>query len=249
MEPGGDIFGPCPRSTVAAPHPLRSSEAPECEPVSHRSPRAPRAAGVHRVTSIGRTPDARSDPLRYRFPSECGGIGGDSHDSCSKSIDSCSESIKRRRWCNEGGHSGDPADCCADLWPHRGDDSGGAHITSGCIGLSCWRPLCGSNGVQTANVGIITCTYTTIGEDTFNVPPGVTTLDVTAVGADGTAGAPGGTGGDGASATGSVSVPNGIATLYAEVDTGGGAGGLASASGGGGGGSSDVRIHLRPPAD
>ena len=43
-------------------------------------------------------------------------------------------------------------------------------------------PLCGTNGVLSASNGTITCTYTTVGEDTFNVPSGVSSLDITAVG-------------------------------------------------------------------
>ncbi len=92
-------------------------------------------------------------------------------------------------------------------------------------------PLCGTTGVQSVSGGTTTCTYTTVGEDTFNVPTGVSSLDITAVGADGTPGAPGGAGGDGASASATVAVPNGVTTLYAEVGTGGGSGGLAPASG------------------
>ena len=44
-------------------------------------------------------------------------------------------------------------------------------------------PLCGTTGVLTASAGTVTCTYTAAGEDTFNVPSGVSTLDITAVGA------------------------------------------------------------------
>src|SRR5580704_3724015 len=76
---------------------------------------------------------------------------------------------------------------------------------------------CGTNGVLTTVNNDQQCTYSTTGEDTFAVPPGVTTLSVTAIGAAGSPGLPGGAGGAGAVVTSTVAVPTGVSTLYVEV--------------------------------
>jgi len=87
-------------------------------------------------------------------------------------------------------------------------------------------------------------------EQTYTVPPGVTSVTISAVGAPGGTGASGVAGGDGASVTATMPVSSGE-TLYVEVG-GAGAGGCSygikafngggfSQCGGGGGGGSDVR--------
>lgn len=47
---------------------------------------------------------------------------------------------------------------------------------------------CGTNGTMTTSGELVTCTYTTAGADTFNVPQGVNSLTVEAVGAGGGSG-------------------------------------------------------------
>ena len=96
---------------------------------------------------------------------------------------------------------------------------------------------CG-NGVLSTSGTQSTCTYTSLGEDAFSVPAGVTVLKVLAVGASGD-----GAGGGGAQVTAQLSVAEG-APLVVEVGVGGGAGGAGTGtlpSGGAGGGSSGVR--------
>jgi hypothetical protein len=94
--------------------------------------------------------------------------------------------------------------------------------------------------------GTVTCTYTAQGETQFTVPPGVTSINATAVGAQGSPAfdaALSGTQGLGAQATGTIPVTAGQA-LYVEVDVLGGAAGKNSVGdtiGSRGGGESDVR--------
>ncbi|HEX9530699.1 MAG TPA: hypothetical protein VF954_06155, partial [Acidimicrobiales bacterium] len=112
---------------------------------------------------------------------------------------------------------------------------------------------CGANGVLTSPE---TCTYTTVGEDTFSVPTDVTAVHVTLVGGKGGAGGGtflgthGGPGGFGAAVT--ADIPVSAESLYVEVggngsgltggSTSGGAGGSATfALGAGGGAASDIR--------
>ncbi len=113
----------------------------------------------------------------------------------------------------------------------------------------------------------VTCTYSYTGaEQTFTVPPGVSSVQITVVGAPGASGGdatevPPGTGGPGgAGGTASATVTPPASTLYVEVGglgngtAGGWNGGAAAgalgvptlgdpgdAAGGGGGGASDVR--------
>jgi hypothetical protein len=111
---------------------------------------------------------------------------------------------------------------------------------------------CGSTGLHAASAGIDTCTYTTVGEDSFTVPAGVTSIHVVATGGAGGTASDGGTpGGRAAVVSGDLAVASG--PLYVEVgglggDTGGFNGGGSGATGGfgsflsgGGGGASDVR--------
>jgi hypothetical protein len=116
-----------------------------------------------------------------------------------------------------------------------------------------------ADGTCTTTAGVVTCTYASTGaEQTFTVPPGVTSLTVTAVGA------PGGSflpdppdGGRGAQVTGVLSSLTPGQTLYIEV---GGAGGSSNGAGGfngggsssigkSGGGASDVRTTSRTAPD
>ncbi len=115
-------------------------------------------------------------------------------------------------------------------------------VTSGPVAA---QAPCGANGSS----GTDTCTYTSVGQDTFTVPAGVTTIQVTAIGAAGgtsyfSTDSPGG---EGAVVSGSLSVTS-ATLLYVEVGGPGGAvgpggfnGGGSSEFGGAGGGASDIR--------
>jgi len=118
------------------------------------------------------------------------------------------------------------------------------------------NPACSTIGPLT------TCEYTYTGtQQTFQIPPGVHQVTVTAIGASGGDGigggaTPGGLGGVGGVAKGTLTVSPG-SMLYVEVGgaggkasdnshgtggfNGGGTGGTGGAGGGGGGGASDVR--------
>jgi hypothetical protein len=115
---------------------------------------------------------------------------------------------------------------------------------------------CGTNGTRSGSV----CTYTTTGTDSFTVPTGVTTIRITAAGAQGAdAGNAGGAGGKGGRATGVFTVTPG-STLVVTVGAagsgtsggsgGGGGGGSTDCcpgrEGAGGGGASDVRTDSTP---
>ncbi len=89
---------------------------------------------------------------------------------------------------------------------------------------------------QTAGTGNVSCSFTATGEHPIVVPPGVTSVHVTAVGAQG--GAAVGPGGVGASVVADLAVTAGT-TIYAEVNVGGGPGGASGI--GVGGGASDLR--------
>jgi len=111
----------------------------------------------------------------------------------------------------------------------------------------------------------ITCTFGYTGaEQTFTVPSGITSVNVTAIGAAGGADLGGHPGGEGAQVTGTLTGLSGGQTLYVEVgqhpDTattpegatptafnGGGAPGFGEVAGGGGG-ASDVRTISRADA-
>ena len=90
----------------------------------------------------------------------------------------------------------------------------------------------------------VTCTYTSGGQTAFVVPFGVSSINATVVGAQGSVGYAGGdAGGLGATAAGTVAVTS-DETLYLEVDALGGGGGRDDTGfllGGNGGGESDVR--------
>ncbi|WP_327421823.1 immunoglobulin domain-containing protein [Streptomyces sp. NBC_01230] len=130
---------------------------------------------------------------------------------------------------------------------------------------------CGANGVFSQSGSTVSCTYTAAGEDTFAVPPGVSSVSVMAIGAPGgkggdyAGGQPGAPGGAGAVVTAPTVPVGGHGTLYVEVGgvggngtggpscaggsagvNGGGPGGGArcyGGGGGGGGGASDVRTQ------
>lgn len=128
-------------------------------------------------------------------------------------------------------------------------------------------PPCGTSGVFTPSPTTGTCAYTTVGTDTFTVPPGVISITVEALGAQGGAGcyANGGLGGLGGEAK-STLVVGGGEVLQVNVGghgansiwkagncwpgsggfNGGGLGGSASVYGAGGGGASDVRTSPSP---
>jgi hypothetical protein len=109
----------------------------------------------------------------------------------------------------------------------------------------------------------IVCTYSTVGTDTFTVPPGVTSVTFVAFGAQGGNFAPFRFGGLGGSGTSAVSVSSGQ-ILQVNVGgvggndnsavpnggfNGGGSGGAATVPGAGGGGASDVRTSPFALAD
>jgi hypothetical protein len=126
---------------------------------------------------------------------------------------------------------------------------------------------CGVGGVLAAEGAHLSCSYSTVGEDTFSVPAGIESVSVTALGAAGGdgEGVPGGVGGAGAVVTAPSVAVTGLPTLYVEVgeeggvgggvvtctpgsagSNGGGAGGpgrCEGGGGGGGGGASDVRTQ------
>jgi hypothetical protein len=130
----------------------------------------------------------------------------------------------------------------------------GAALFSGTPAAVAAAP-CGTNGALTPGGFVATCTYTRAGEDTFTVPPGVTSLDVAAVGAAGgsTSLAAGGFGAEVIN-TG-LPIPSGKTELFVDVgangtSTGGGPfdGGAGSTNGGGGGGSSALLTTARASA-
>jgi hypothetical protein len=143
---------------------------------------------------------------------------------------------------------------------------GALELLGGAVGSADAATPCGANGVLSGAGTHFSCEYTTVGEDTFSVPAGLTSVSVVAIGA------PGGNGGlyDSASADGApggfgavVTAPSvpvaGAVTLYVEVGgvggngvgvngssgfcasgaagvNGGGAGGTGRCAGGSGGG-------------
>jgi LPXTG-motif cell wall-anchored protein len=138
--------------------------------------------------------------------------------------------------------------------------NGGTQAVSPSITIRVTEP---SGCSQEQLAGVVTCVYNSTGaEQTFAVPTGVTSLDVTAIGGAGGAGSgsydqawPGGSGGAGGMATATVSVTP-SSTVFVEVGATGGTGGTGGTagsafngggsaigfdSGGGGGGASDVR--------
>jgi autotransporter-associated beta strand protein len=120
-------------------------------------------------------------------------------------------------------------------------------------------PTCGTGGVASVSGTDAVCTYSPTGaEDVFIVPPGVSTVDVDAIGAAGApsyGGPPAPPGGRGAKVTSQLSGLSSAETLFVEVGgaptgsgcfltvdcVGGFNGGGSSYFGGGGGGASDVR--------
>ncbi|MBV9597158.1 MAG: hypothetical protein JOZ87_09845 [Chloroflexi bacterium] len=121
-----------------------------------------------------------------------------------------------------------------------------------------------ADGTCATTGGITTCTYSSIGaEQTFAVPPGVTSINVTAVGGaggaanlgicEGCGGQSPASGGRGAQVAGMLSGLTSGQTLYIEVggaaagQSGGfnGGGGGGAGGSGGGGGASDVRTGAR----
>jgi len=130
----------------------------------------------------------------------------------------------------------------------------------GAAGLVAWVPAgpASAAGSCTTGVGRVTCTYGfTGGEQTFTVPSGVSSVQVTALGAAGAPsfGSPAPPGGEGALVTGTLTGLTAGEVLYVEVGgtpvtgacnmavscVGGFNGGGFSGFGGGGGGASDVR--------
>jgi hypothetical protein len=104
---------------------------------------------------------------------------------------------------------------------------------------------CGANGFFSLSGSTATCTYTTLGSDAFTVPAGVSSLDVTAVGASGGAGYDhakfpdyGAAGGAGASVEDTAVPVTGTQVLPVWVGSFGGGGtysGTGSGDGGAGG--------------
>jgi hypothetical protein len=79
---------------------------------------------------------------------------------------------------------------------------------------------CGSSGVLSSSGSTYTCTYTTVGEDSFTPPSGVSSIAVAAIGGHG--GSSGtATGGEGDEVLGTLAVTSGT-TLYVEVGGNGG---------------------------
>jgi hypothetical protein len=114
---------------------------------------------------------------------------------------------------------------------------------------------CGTHGALSNAGGHSSCSYTTVGEDTFSVPAGVTSVSVVAVGAPGgngglysSASANGAPGGVGAAVTAPSVAVAALSTVYVEIGGPGGhgigtypgagfcPGGAAGADGGGAGG-------------
>ena len=116
-------------------------------------------------------------------------------------------------------------------------------VVAGCLSFalpaSAAAP-CGTNGVLSAVGNVLTCTYTTSGEDTFNAPLFVTTVRVVAVGqTGGTASAEEclfNTGGGGSGARVAADLPLTQPTLFVEVPTSTPISGGPGCGGGGGGG-------------
>ena len=112
--------------------------------------------------------------------------------------------------------------------PHHGARIGG--LTSALVvgTASASTPPCGTAGVLSVAAGTSTCTYTSLGADTFTVPTGTTQVMVTAVGGAGGDGltyvditiVTGAAGGAGAEVTATVPVTGG-STLYPEVGSDG----------------------------
>ncbi len=109
-----------------------------------------------------------------------------------------------------------------------------------------------NTGTQTTSGTTITCTYASTGvEQTFSVPPGVTSVMVDVIGASGGVGGAsggGGIGGRGDDVSAALALSPGVSTLYVDVGgrgvngggggfNGGGLGGGSFGSSGGGGGS------------
>ena len=117
-----------------------------------------------------------------------------------------------------------------------------------------------AEGDCSTTAGTTTCTFASTGsEDTFEVPNGVSSVHVEAIGAPGAVGLGGGPAGNGAEVSGDLTVTPGK-TLYVNVGgaptrtsdcfplvdcIGGFNGGGSSTYGGGGGGASDVRTEPR----
>jgi len=116
-------------------------------------------------------------------------------------------------------------------------------VVAGCLSFalpaSAAAP-CGTNGVLSAVGNVLTCTYTTSGEDTFNAPLFVTTVHVVAVGqTGGTASAEEclfNTGDGGSGARVAADLPLTQPTLFVEVPTSTPVSGGPGCGGGGGGG-------------
>ena len=121
-------------------------------------------------------------------------------------------------------------------------------VAAGCLSFASpasAAPICGTNGVLSAVGQVYTCTYTTAGEDTFNVPLFVTGVHVVATGQTGGTGAAYecdfNTGDGGAGARVTANIPVTQPTLYVEIpvtNPAGACGGNEQLgySGGGGGG-------------
>ncbi len=122
-------------------------------------------------------------------------------------------------------------------------------LTIGAAGAT--QPAAAASNCTTSGA-TVTCTYTGTGEQTFTVPGGVTSLQVTAIGGAGGSSDLVGRSGHGAQVTTTLAVNAGD-TLYVEVGSNGdgsgaggfGGGGAGGAGGGsGGGGASDVQtVH------
>jgi hypothetical protein len=121
-------------------------------------------------------------------------------------------------------------------------------VVAGCLSFASQASAadtCGTNGVLSAVGNVYSCTYTTSGEDTFNVPLFVTAVHVVAVGQTGGSGCAfentesAGTGGSGARVAASLPVTQ--PTLFVEIppsapaEPGCGQGQIGVSGGGGGG--------------
>ena len=159
-----------------------------------------------------------------------------------------------------------------------GGGGGGAPGAGGGAGSSYVEPSAADISIETAAQpsGEVTITYypavattqtfTTVGQTTFTVPAGVTSIAVTAIGAQGGGGSAAGCeGGQGAAVSGTLPVTPGQ-LLYVEVGghgvdvesssgagaggaNGGGAGGVDDHGGGGGGGGGASDIRTMPAAN